>query len=79
MALIGSAGGQQWPPAARREDPAVKRYDVVINGVRTTVQLSDADAKARGLLTEQLKAKEAPTPRNKAAKAPANKAGQSKK
>lgn len=57
----------------------MKRYDVVINGVRTTVQLSDADAKARGLLTEQLKAKEAPTPRNKAAKAPANKAGQSKK
>lgn len=53
----------------------MKRYDVVINGVRTTLKLSDADAKARGLLKEQPKAKEAAAPANKAAKAPANKGG----
>lgn len=28
----------------------MKRYDVTINGCRTTLQLSDADAAARGLL-----------------------------
>lgn len=27
----------------------LKRYDVIIGGSRTTLQLSDADAKARGL------------------------------
>ena len=44
----------------------MNRYEVEINGVRTTLQLSDADAKARGLLKER-------TAPNKAAKAPANK------
>lgn len=29
----------------------MKRYDVMVNGVRTTLQLSDADAAARGLVT----------------------------
>lgn len=53
----------------------MKRYDVMINGVKTTLKLSDADAKARGLLKDAPKAKEAPTPANKAAKAPANKSG----
>ena len=50
----------------------MKNYDVVINGVATTVQLSDEDAKERGL-TEPVKApaKKATT---KAAAAPRNKA-----
>lgn len=47
----------------------MKRYNVVINGVATTLQLSDADAAARGLLVET----KAETPANKAA-TPANKA-----
>ncbi len=46
----------------------MKRYNVVINGVETTLQLSDADARARGLFIEQ----KAAAPSNKA-KAPANK------
>ena len=49
----------------------MKRYEVVINGVRTTLQLSDADAKARGLF----KAEAAPAVEVKA-KAPANKSRQ---
>lgn len=46
----------------------MKRYNVIINGVATTLQLSDADAAARGL-TVDIKAA---APANKA-KAPANK------
>lgn len=46
----------------------MKRYNVVINGVPTTLQLSDADAHARGLSFEE----KAQTPLNKS-KAPANK------
>ena len=45
----------------------MKRYDTEVNGVPTTLLLSDEDAKARGLT------KEAKAPANKAAKAPANK------
>lgn len=47
------------------------RYEVVINGCRTTLQLSDAEAKARGLLDES--ATKQRSAANKAAKAPANK------
>lgn len=32
------------------EQPATKEYDVEVNGVRTTLRLADADAKARGLI-----------------------------
>lgn len=46
----------------------MKRYDVMVNGMATTLLLSDADAAARGL-TPATKAAE---PANKA-KAPANK------
>lgn len=46
----------------------MKRYNVVINGVETTLQLSDDDAKARGLFVED----KAVTPANKA-RTPANK------
>lgn len=46
----------------------MKRYNVVINGVKTTLQFTDAEAKARGLLVET----KAETPQNKS-KAPANK------
>lgn len=45
----------------------MKKYDVEVNGFKTTLLLSDEDAKARGLL-------KAATPANKAAKKPANKA-----
>ena len=45
----------------------MKRYNVVINGVATTLQLSDSDAQARGLVEVK-----AVTPLNKSA-APANK------
>jgi hypothetical protein len=39
----------------------INRYDVVINGVHTTLQLSDDDAKARGLKPAETKpAKKAP-------------------
>ena len=47
----------------------MKRYNVIVNGVETTLQLSDFDAKARGLFVEE----KAYTPLNKA-KAPSNKA-----
>lgn len=57
----------------------MKRYDVVIGGNRTTLQLSDEDAKARGLVpqaavepaAEQVDTK-AKTPANKSRR-PANK------
>lgn len=50
---------------------ALNEYNVVINGWPTTVQLSDDDARARGLLTD-----EQPKVRSAAAKSrrPANKA-----
>jgi len=69
VALIGVTGGDDaWPPVTTpQEGPAVKNYDVVINGVETTLQLSDADAQARGLTPA---ADEVPT---KVAAAPANK------
>jgi hypothetical protein len=47
-------------------------YEVEINGVATTLQLTDADAEARGL--KKPPAKKAPAPANKAGKTPANKA-----
>lgn len=51
----------------------MKRYNVVINGVATTVQLSDAAAQAQGLTEVKVAA-----PRNKS-KAPANKARSARK
>lgn len=60
---------------------ALKEYEIVFNGRKTTVQLSDEDAKAQGLLkSEPVKApaaKKAPAkaPANKAAPTPANKTG----
>ncbi len=72
MALIGVVGGDDaWPPATTsQEGPAVKNYDLVINGVETTLQLSDADARARGLTpaAEEVPTKQAPAPANKARK-----------
>lgn len=47
----------------------LQRYDVVINGMATTLLLSDADAAARGLTPNQAKS-DKPTTK---AKAPANK------
>lgn len=52
----------------------MQRYDVVINGTKTTLLLSDADAQARGLTVavEPEVTTKAHTPANKARK-PANK------
>jgi hypothetical protein len=50
----------------------MKTYEVEINGMTTTLRLSDADAQARGLKPVADKAK---TPANKA-KTPANKGRQ---
>lgn len=68
MPIIGleSADGENRPPILLQKGGPVKRYNVVINGVETTLQLTDEDAKARGLTVEK-KAE------SKAAKAPANK------
>lgn len=67
MALIGSTGGHTWPPVTTgQKGPAVKEYEVEINGVATTLQLSDEDAKARGLKpSDEVKSKEAKAPANK--------------
>lgn len=46
----------------------MKKYNVVVNGVQTTLLLNDEDAERRGLLPASDK------PAAKAAKAPANKA-----
>lgn len=71
MPIIGleSADGENRPPVLLQKGGPVKRYNVVINGVETTLQLTEEDAKARGLTSE-----EKPAPAKKAAKAPANKA-----
>ncbi|AGI12954.1 hypothetical protein PBI_BUTTERS_7 [Mycobacterium phage Butters] len=73
MALIGfhTPDGEQLPPRTL-EGGAVKLYNVVINGVETTLQLTDRDAAARGLLGAAA-APKAPAPATKA-KTPANKA-----
>lgn len=44
----------------------MREYEVEINGYKTTLQLSDEDAKARGLLADKPAAKEAAAPANKA-------------
>jgi hypothetical protein len=46
----------------------LKEYNVEVNGYKTTLQLSDADAKAMGLTADES------APPTKVAKAPANKA-----
>lgn len=77
MALIGVEGGETWPPSVKQERPAVKRYDVVVNGIQTTLQLSDEDAKARGLLKDSKTESKAAAPANKS-RTPANKRGAKK-
>jgi hypothetical protein len=54
----------------------VKEYKVEINGAETTLQLTDADAEARGLKQPPAKAKAEPA--TKEAAKPANKAAPSK-
>lgn len=54
----------------------LKSYTTEVNGVETTLRLSDADAKARGLVADKPAAATAKTedaPAQKAAAAPANK------
>jgi hypothetical protein len=73
VALIAVAGGFMSPATASPEGVAVlKKYDVVINGMTTTLLLSDEDAAARGLHAEAPVAKSR-VPANKAAAKPANK------
>lgn len=71
MPIIGfeSADGVNRPPKLLQKGGPVKRYDVEINGVLTTVQLTDEDAEARGLKAEKKSPPErkARTPQNKAA------------
>lgn len=51
----------------------LKKYDITTEtGYKSTLLLSDEDAKARGLLMAPA-AKQAPAPRNKQAKPPAGK------
>lgn len=58
---------------------SLKRYDVEVNGHKTTLQLSDEDAAQYGLKPADA-VKEKAAPANKVAKAPANKtASQSKR
>lgn len=61
MALIGvtGGGGESWPPVKPQSGGALNRYEVEINGVQTTLLLSDADAKAQGLKPVDEKAKAA--------------------
>ncbi|ORA64114.1 hypothetical protein BST24_02800 [Mycobacteroides franklinii] len=70
MALIGveAGDGPSWLSPAPPQGGLVKKYNVVVNGVQTTLLLNDEDAKRRGLLAAAEK------PAAKAAKAPANKA-----
>ena len=49
----------------------MKRYDVTVNGNKTTLLLSDADAKARGLTVAE---PQEPAEVDTKAKTPANKA-----
>lgn len=60
-----TADGVNRPPKLLQEGGPVKRYDVVINGVETTLQLTDEDAKARGLTKSSSDAKQAKAPANK--------------
>lgn len=48
----------------------MKRYDVVVNGTKTTLLLSDSDAKARGLTVAEA---QEPVEVDTKAKTPANK------
>lgn len=80
MALIGSRSAGS-APAERGigsgERVALKKYDVVINGYKTTLQLSDADAAAMGLTPANARsaAVKAKRPANKS-RTPANKSAQ---
>lgn len=69
MAIVGVGGGEL--PVQQGGGGPLKRYDVVVNGVATTLQLSDADAKARGLF--QQPAADAAEPVESKSRAAANK------
>jgi hypothetical protein len=56
---------------------ALKRYDVEINGVKTTLQLSVEDAEARGFTKADDGEKSAPAPANKSRRAPNKSAAKS--
>jgi len=72
MSLLNSgAAGMSRSAGVSSKEHEVHEYDVVINGVRTTLQLSDEDAAARGLTRpvekKQVAARsKARTPKNKA-------------
>jgi hypothetical protein len=51
----------------------LKSYDVVVNGMKTTLRLSDEDAAARGLTASTEPAKPASEPVKAKSRTPANK------
>lgn len=53
----------------------MQEYVIEINGIEHTVQLSDEDAKARGLKADRSAEKAAPAPKNKARTTVSNKEG----
>jgi hypothetical protein len=73
MALIGVTGGETWPPVTKQGGKGVKQYTVEINGMETTLLLSDEDAKERGLKPSDVVKPEADEPEAKG-RTPANKA-----
>lgn len=62
-----SADGVNQPPKLLQEGGEVKRYKVTINGMETELQLTDAEAKARGLVSDEPKAAKAPANKSRGA------------
>jgi hypothetical protein len=75
MALIGTeVAGGTWPSTVKQGGPGVKTYNVEINGVPTTLLLSDEDAKERGLKSSDVVKPEAKPEADTKSHTPANKA-----
>lgn len=66
---LGGSSARRTGVSIEEDRMALKEYDVEINGVATTLQLSDEDAKARGL-TAKPEVKVTEPTRNKARRAP---------
>lgn len=67
--VLGGLPAQHAGVPTEEDRMALKEYDVEINGVATTLQLSDEDARARGL-TAKPESKAAEPARNKSRRAP---------
>lgn len=76
MALVSVTGGPHGSPVTSPDERGgVKRYRVKVNGVTTTLRLSDADAAARGLtpLADETEVTAPAKPVPTKARTPANK------